>query len=374
LSTTTKKFKRDYIILEAKDMNFRLKDRATPKAFAKVEINEDKAVVALYVENVKFVKEGYKVVVIESDYTVRDIGRIIVNQQGKGEFVLNLNDEDIEVKAVALTYERRVPLIGFKGAKIDNYEDIIFIDEEEYEEEYEDEYEEEENDEEYRSEEDEEVDYKVEEEPSYEGYTNQEKYEKYKEQEKYEEFKVEQSSVEQGKQEYSDVKTEEAQRNHNENYGYEENTDERENNYDVRNSRPYLMPRKVKKVLKKYKEVKPFTQDVIKDTRWWKIDINPTSLCNYSLPCLGYVNYLNYTMYTDCVMHSYKYRHYVFGVQYDDYGRRKYYIYGVPGTRDEQPDQGFTGFYKYIPCDCKDSKLGYWLCFIDARTREIYYE
>lgn len=370
MSTTTKKFKRDYIILEAKDMNFRLKDRATPKAFAKVEINEDKAVVALYVENVKFVKEGYKVVVIESDYAVRDIGRIIVNQQGKGEFVLNLNDEDIEVKAVALTYERRVPLIGFKGAKIDNYEDIIFIDEEEYE----DEYEEEENDEEYRSEEDEEVDYKVEEEPRYEGYSDKEKYEKYKEQEKYEEHEVEQSSVEQEKHEYSNVKNEEVQRNYNENYGYEENTDERESNYDVRNSRPYLMPRKVKKVLKKYKEVKPFTQDVIKDTRWWKIDINPTSLCNYSLPCLGYVNYLNYTMYTDCVMHSYKYRHYVFGVQYDDYGRRKYYIYGVPGTRDEQPDQGFTGFYKYIPCDCKDSKLGYWLCFIDARTREIYYE
>lgn len=370
MSTTTKKFKRDYIILEAKDMNFRLKDRATPKAFAKVEINEDKAVVALYVENVRFVKEGYKVVVIESDYTVRDIGRIIVNQQGKGEFVLNLNDEDIEVKAVALTYERNVPLIGFKGAKIDNYEDIIFIDEE-YEEDEEDEEEVEDYRDEDEYEEVEEVeeknDNKSQEEKRYEGYTEQEKYEKYKEQEQYEEYKqyeVEQPNVE---QENRDIKNEEVQRN-NENYGQEEN------NYDVRNSRPYLMPRKVKKVLKKYKEVKPFTQDVIKDTRWWKIDINPTSLCNYSLPCLGYINYLNYTMYTDCVMHSYKYRHYVFGVQYDDYGRRKYYIYGVPGTRDEQPDQGFTGFYKYIPCDCRDSKLGYWLCFIDARTREIYYE
>jgi hypothetical protein len=366
LSTTTKKFKRDYIILEAKDMNFRLKDRATPKAFAKVEINEDKAVVALYVENVKFVKEGYKVVVIESDYTVRDIGRIIVNQQGKGEFVLNLNDEDIEVKAVALTYERRVPLIGFKGAKIDNYEDIIFIDEEEYEED-EEEIEEYRDEEEYEEAE-ETVDYKVE-EKRYEEYKEQEKYEKYKEQEKYEEYKVEQE-----KQGYTEFKTEEVERHYSENSTHEEDTDTEESNYDARNSRPYLMPRKVKKILKKYNEVKPFTQDVIRDTRWWKIDINPTTLCNYALPCLGYVNYLNYTMYSDCVMHSYKYRHYVFGVQYDDYGRRKYYIYGVPGTRDEQPDQGFTGFYKYIPCDCKDSKLGYWLCFIDARTREIYYE
>ena len=39
-----RKFKRDYIILEAKDMNFRYKERVLPKAFAKVEINEEKAV------------------------------------------------------------------------------------------------------------------------------------------------------------------------------------------------------------------------------------------------------------------------------------------------------------------------------------------
>ena len=39
---TKRKFKRDYIILEAKDMNFRYKERVLPKAFAKVEINEEK--------------------------------------------------------------------------------------------------------------------------------------------------------------------------------------------------------------------------------------------------------------------------------------------------------------------------------------------
>ena len=38
-----RKFKRDYIILEAKDMNFRYKERVLPKAFAKVEINEEKS-------------------------------------------------------------------------------------------------------------------------------------------------------------------------------------------------------------------------------------------------------------------------------------------------------------------------------------------
>ena len=44
-----RKFKRDYIILEAKDMNFRSKERVLPKAFAKIEINDEKSVVALYV-------------------------------------------------------------------------------------------------------------------------------------------------------------------------------------------------------------------------------------------------------------------------------------------------------------------------------------
>ena len=65
---TKRKFKRDYIIPEAKDMNYRYKERVSPKAFAKIELNEEKSVVALYVENLKCVKDGYKVVVIQSDY------------------------------------------------------------------------------------------------------------------------------------------------------------------------------------------------------------------------------------------------------------------------------------------------------------------
>ena len=44
-----------------------------------------------------------------------------------------------------------------------------------------------------------------------------------------------------------------------------------------------------------------------------------------TMPNLGYVNTLNYTMYSDTVMNSYKYRHYLFGVQYDEYNKRKNY-------------------------------------------------
>ena len=134
---------------------------------------------------------------------------------------------------------------------------------------------------------------------------------------------------------------------------------------------PLLMPRQIKKGLKVFKEVKPFVGDYIENTRWWKIEINPITLCGYTMPHLGYVNTLNYTMYSDSVTQSYKYRHYLFGVQYDEYNKRKNYIYAIPGKKEEQPDRGHTGFKKYQPCDTRNDNLGYWLCFIDSRTRKI---
>ncbi|MCE0669269.1 hypothetical protein LWG78_12305, partial [Clostridioides difficile] len=132
-----------------------------------------------------------------------------------------------------------------------------------------------------------------------------------------------------------------------------------------------LMPRQIKKGLKLFKEVKPFVTDYIDKTRWWKIEINPTTLCGYTMPYLGYLNVLNYTMYSDAVLHSYKYRHYLFGVQYDEYNKRKHYIYAIPGNRNEQPDNGSTGFLRYQACDNRTNSLGYWLCFIDSRQRNI---
>ena len=95
--SSKRKFKRDYIILEAKDMNFRYKERILPKAFAKIEVNDEKSVVALYVENLKYMKDGYRVVAIRSDYETIDLGKITLNEQGKGEFVLNLEDKDAKL-------------------------------------------------------------------------------------------------------------------------------------------------------------------------------------------------------------------------------------------------------------------------------------
>ena len=69
----------------------------------------------------------------------------------------------------------------------------------------------------------------------------------------------------------------------------------------IKNCRNIINAKTNKKRIKKFKEVKPFIGDPIENTRWWKIEINPITLCGYTMPNLGYVNTLNYTMYSDTV-------------------------------------------------------------------------
>lgn len=409
-----RKFKRDYIILEAKDTNFRYKERVLPKAFAKVEVNEEKSVVALYVENIKYMKDGYRVVAIQSDYETVDLGKVVVSEQGKGEFVLDLVNDEVEIKGIAILYERTVPLIGFKGAKIENYEEILFTgdDDEEYEyvevddddEEYEyievdddtdeyeyeeieyievdddedvddgydddndtDEYEDNSDDEEYEYEEIEYIEIDDEDEDDDEEYEEINNYEEYM-------TPRPRNYVEPKKPKYQrpQAPKQPTQKQHTprpqpQKQAHTQSNQEQGN----KQSGTLLMPRQIKKGLKYFREVKPFVCDYLEDTRWWKIEISPATLCGYTMPYLGYVNTLNFTMYSDAIMNSYKYRHYLFGVQYDEYNKRKNYIYAVPGRREEQPDRGHTGFSVYQACDTRNDSLGYWLCFIDPRSRRI---
>lgn len=390
-----RKFKRDYIILEAKDMNFRSKERVLPKAFAKIEINDEKSVVALYVENLKNLKDGYDVIVLRSDYEKVNLGKINLNNQGKGEFILDLNEEDSDIKAVALAYDKYIPLIGFKGNKIENYEDLIFdieddeVIEEDEEIQYDDldseyEYEEveyiyeddlidDENQYEY-----EEIEYFDEDNiNNYEDINNIDettqnkniyenidkakisyKYIQNKSYPKKEEYEMPKKTIESEKNNKKIIKDE---------FNNVLNIEDEENKVAGK----LLMPRQIKKNLKYFKEVKPFAADYVENTRWWKIDINPTTMCGYTMPHLGYITTLNHTIYSDIAMNAYKYRHYLFGVQYDDYNKRKNYIYAIPGKKSEQPDKGITGFTAYQPCDNRNNSLGYWLCFIDSRIRKI---
>ena len=407
-----RKFKRDYIMLEAKDLNYRYKDKVSPKAFAKIEVTDDKSVIALYAENLKYISEGYEVIVIRGDYETIDLGIINVNEQGKGEFSLDMSDDDIDIKGIAIVQNRDVPLIGFKGNKIENYEEILFPPQYEFDEvenEYmENEYEEYEEveyveadddlreiDEDDDEDEYEEIiyeEYEDDDEDEYEDNDEDRGYEyvddEYEEiiYEEYEDVDDEYETVE-----YVQPQPKPKRKTRNDDYlekkinkaktilekQYTETTNK--NTYsNVKNKSEtaktagtLLMPRQIKKGLKYFKEVKPFVADYIDNTRWWKIEINPTTMCGYTMPYLGYINTLNYTMYSDAIMQAYKYRHYLYGVQYDEYNKRQYYIYAVPGRKNEQPDKGHTGFTRYQPCDTRNSSLGYWLCFVDCKARKI---
>lgn len=419
-----RKFKRDYIILEAKDMNFRYKEHVAPKAFAKVEVNDEKSTVALYVENVKSVKDGYKVVAIRSDYDTVELGNIVIGDQGNGEFAFDLENSGSEIKGIAMLYEKTVPLIGFKGSKIDNYEEILFTGDDNYEE---DEYEYEEI--EYIEIDEDDPDYERYEEieyieidednPDYDKYEDGEEYHEYEEIDNYEEIYNEddidsdpkpnynpepidsiiQNEIEEEIEEEIENIIEHTRKKVPENNNgignalknstqsksskstqiksssnqssYSHRYIQNENIEEIKSAGTLLMPRQIKKGLKMFKEVKPFVNEPTQDTRWWKIEVTPTTLCGYTMPNLGYINTLNYTMYSDIVMNSYKYRHYLFGVQYDEYNKRKNYIYAIPGAKNEQPDKGLTGFRTYQPCDNRSDNLGYWLCIIDSRTRRI---
>ncbi len=384
--STKRKFKRDYIMLEAKDLSYRLKEKVSPKAFVKIEVTDENSIIALYAENLKNISDGYNVVAIRSDYETIDLGNFNVNELGKGEFSLDMEDEDIDIKGIAVIQDNKVPLIGFKGNKIDNFEDILFpqdeiIDEVEeidesqdtdnLENQYEyievDEYKEIEDEvyEEYEYVEEDEADneYEEYEEIEYIEEENSDEYEEYEEIEYIEEDKVHEEVKQQStKPKVKENITKRKNRNNYEHF---------ENEQSTKSAGVLLMPRQIKKGLKYFKEVKPFVTDYIEETRWWKIEINPTTLCGYTMPYLGYMNSLNYTMYSDIMMQSYKYRHYLFGVQYDEYNKRKYYIYGVPGRKNEQPDKGSTGFTRYQACDNRNSSLGYWLCFVDCKARRI---
>ena len=381
---SNRKFKREYIILEAKDMNFKHKERILPKAFAKIEVSDEKSVIALYVENLKCMKDGYRVVAIRSDYETIDLGKVNLSEQGKGEFSFDLDSENSDIKGIALLYEKTVPLIGFKGNKIDNYEEILFMaDEPEYEE---DEY----------IEVDDEYDREYEEVEYIEVDEDDDEYE-YEEVEEYEEIEDIQPDYVRNYQSTNMVSKNISYIDESNSLEYNR-TNKIPHKQKIQKSQPrniysdlepekipyqsmisnskvpgtLLMPRQIKKGLKYFKEVKPFVEDYIENTRWWKIDITPSTLCGYTMPYLGYLNGLNYTMYSDATMQAYKYRHYLFGVQYDEYNKRKNYIYAVPGKQQEQPDQGHTGFRMYQPCDTRsNNSLGYWLCYIDSRSRVI---
>ena len=377
-----KKYRRDYIILEPKDLSFRLKEKLVPKAFAKIEFKDDKTSCMIYVENLKYIKTGYRIFLVDSQLSSKDVGRVLVNESGKGEFSLNIN-EDIEVKAVAITHEKDTILLGFKGSHIVEYEDLLFrgvIDT--VEEVVIIEQEKEIVDETFRIEESKKKERKEREEAPSEEETFRETLEE-KEEDITETHK---SMLEPSfQQEELHIQEEELHVQEEELHIQEEEVHVQEEEIHLQEEinikeiniedksvedRVYLIPRNIKRHLNKHKEVIPFNESD-DDIRWWKIDINPVSLYAYNIPYLGYINFVNYTFYSEISNMVYKHRHYLFGIKYCEKGKRKYYIYAIPGHRNQKPDEGNTGFIHFISCNDRMNEYGYWLCYIDCKTRLI---
>lgn len=382
-------------MLYCNDTSFEIKRGYKPRGYANLITRDDKSKFSLYVENIKYVSEGYRIVIIDNQLNKIDIGRILVDESGKGEARIDINKDDIDIQCVALTYEDNIPLISYKGRRTKNYEDILLRKEENIDQVQEDnenqrseqvdietEINEEELDKERieedkehvkerieeEIEEDEEINKEIVEEERVEEQIPQEIEEERIEEEKVDEQEIDEERIEETVQEEPQKKKE----------YFEEKKEEKEE--DIKTyfekekerieDKTYFIPRRLKKNLKKYKEVKPFIKD-IDDTRWWKININPMSMFGYDIPYLGYMYYLNYTAYSDIGFLAYKYRHYLFGINYDEDGQRKYYVYAIPGKKNEQPDLGETGFNQFLGCKNEDDEYGYWICYIDCKTRLI---
>lgn len=118
-------------------------------------------------------------------------------------------------------------------------------------------------------------------------------------------------------------------------------------------------------------------QDVCKDIKkckWYKVNVNNLDdMCNAS-------NYNRYTIVYYPMINYYPYiknhGHFLLGYKYDDSGKMKYLVYGIPGTRNanEQPYGGKSGFVTWASLDegnARDNELGYWLMFYDFRTSTI---
>ena len=354
-----KKYRRDYIILEPKDLSFRQKDKLVPKAFAKIEFKDDKTSCMIYAENLRCIQEGYRVTIVDSDLNSKDVGRVLINEGGKGEFTINVND-DVEVKAVAITHKKEVVLIGFKGSVVEKYEDVIFREEEI-------------KNITTQSQMDEDTKQETAQEIVEESFRDEDSKKKEIEENTPEEETFRESDVQEEIEvlHYEPYPTEQTNRDerYTEETNREENT-EQLNMDETVDDRVYLIPRGIKKHLNNHKEVIPFDAGE-DDIRWWKIDMNPVSMYSYNMPYLGYINFANYTFYSETTSLAFKYKHYLYGIKYCEKGKRKYYIYAVPGTRNERPDEGSTGFVHFVPCSRKDNSYGYWLCYIDCKSRLV---
>lgn len=128
-------------------------------------------------------------------------------------------------------------------------------------------------------------------------------------------------------------------------------------------------------VLQYFPKIEPFRVR-IKNYEWWRIDYDGIDIYRGFLPYYSYlVNmYQDYPFIpnaTTCLDLITKYRHYLFGLLKEE-KEIKYYMYGVPGKflKAEHPFRGITGFSTWYE---GISGYGYWILYIDALTGKVIF-
>jgi len=323
-------YKRIFVIFEEYNSGFGFVKDKMPLGYMKIDLKEDFLKLSIFVQNLKRLEEGfYKAVLIglrSKEPEIRELGKIRVNEKGKGELVLemkgqvffNIQDYDIIVVTTDGFGDFSIPLIGFLNKRLENPKEELkkvleFLRGRDGEKDVSKDM----------------------------GKANKEEDLKLPEGEFYMgsgESKGPEEVLNEGREEEDNAGREELPLK-------EFDTEDENNiNYGIR------IKEYIKGVVKYLKEVKPFEWE-LEGYRWWMVDWGMI---------YGYPN------------------RYLIGLYYDEKGDIRYIVYGMPGRfcLQEQPFGGLTGFNYWHPVKGhlrKFGEKGYWLLHIDAETGNIVY-
>jgi len=384
-------YRRYFVLLDAEDKGYGLREGNTPKGYAKIEVRNDKAILGIHCQNIKRLdekNERYRIYLvkvndIKSPINV-ELGLMEVDDRGNSEAVFEFNAENVKASrvqiddfdAITVLVEKIsnkgdviAPLVGYvhkekanwksafsKSKEINNLNTfdvkqpkevaaapLIF-----------------EKRPEKKSE-----DIKVEEKPITEVNNSKNtvvevpamKLEDVNIKETISPKPLNQNIVEQESinilnQQYSENNQGQNQANHIQYY--------------------------IESTLKLYPKVNPFENN-LPEYEWWQIYHNQQTIYRAYMPFIAYLEIMNnpnqyhYPYYypSDYYRLIYMYQHYLFGICYDEQRGARYFVYAIPGrkVREEQPFGGSTGFVHWKACIEKHEEgIGYWMLHIDPVT------
>ncbi len=99
--SSSKRYKRYFIILENEDSGFENKPKKTPKGYAKIEVRNGKGTINVYVQDLKYYENGeyiYRNYLISTkgENACVDTGTVMIDEKGKGELKNQLNPDNVD--------------------------------------------------------------------------------------------------------------------------------------------------------------------------------------------------------------------------------------------------------------------------------------